>query len=277
MAYETFYGLKYEPFAVRPDPRFYFNSPQHAVAREYLLHAAERGRGLALLLGEIGTGKTTLSRRILNELSADERYYTMMLVLTHSVKPRWLLDKFADYFEIDSEGVDSADLFSQIVNHLFEIHEAGNKMIVFLDEANKMEDPESLEELRGFVNLETVDGSKLVTFILIGLPDLEVNLAQNAALYQRIAVRVTLNPLTVEAVKAYIQHRLRVAGREEPLFTDTALDQVASYSGGRPRLVNIVCDNALIEGYIQRKSKIDEFVIQRVAKNLNLIPKELDA
>lgn len=275
MAYETFFRLKYEPFAVQPDPRFYFNSPQHAVAREYLLHAAERGRGLALLLGEIGTGKTTLSRRILTELSDDERYHIGMVVLTHSIKARWVLEKFATLFDIEEQPQDSSELFSLIVNRLFEIHNAGNKAVVFIDEANKMDDPETLEELRGFINLETAEGRKLVTFILIGLPDLEVNLAQNAALYQRIAVRVTLNPLTTDAVKAYIQHRLRIAGRADPIFTEKALDTVASYSGGRPRLVNIICDNSLIEGYIQRKPRIDEFVVERVSKNLNLIPKEI--
>jgi len=275
MAYETFYRLKYEPFAVQPDPRFYFNSPQHAVAREYLLHAAERGRGLALLLGEIGTGKTTLSRRILAELAEDERYNIGMVVLTHSIRPRGLLEKIATLFDIEYLPDEASELFSLIVNRLFEIYNAGNKAVVFIDEANKIDDPETLEEIRGFLNLETAEGDKLVTFILLGLPDLEVNLAQNAALYQRVAVRVTLNPLTADAVKAYIRHRLQIAGHMDSIFTDKALDAVASFSGGRPRLVNIICDNALIEGYIQRKPNIDEFIIERVAKNLNLIPKEL--
>ncbi len=275
MAYETFYRLKHEPFAVQPDPRFYFNSPQHAVAREYLLHAAERGRGLALLLGEIGTGKTTLSRRILAELSGDERYHIGMMVLTHSIKSRWMLEKLATLFDIEDMPDDSSELFSLLVNRLCEIYNAGNKAVIFIDEANKMDDPETLEELRGFINLETEEGRKLVTFIMIGLPDLEVNLAQNAALYQRIAVRVNLNPLTMDAVTAYIQHRLRIAGREDSVFTEKGLEEIASYSGGRPRLVNIICDNALIEGYIQRKPKIDEFIIKRVAQNLNLIPKDI--
>ncbi|MBN2379844.1 AAA family ATPase [candidate division WOR-3 bacterium] len=275
MAYETFYRLKYEPFAVQPDPRFYFNGPQHAVAREYLLHAAEGGRGLALLLGEIGTGKTTLVRSIWNELLEDERYHIGFTVLTRSVKPIWLLDKFAEFFDIQDPPEDSSELFSIIVSKLFEIHNAGNKTLIFMDEANKMDNPDTIEELRGFVNLETPSGKKLVTFILVGLPDLEVNLAQNAALYQRIAVRVNLNPLTLNAVRAYVQHRLRVAGRDDSIFTEKALNEIASYSGGRPRLVNIICDNALIEGYIQRNPKVDEFIIKRVANNLNLIPKEI--
>jgi len=223
MAYETFYRLKYEPFAVQPDPRFYFNSPQHAVAREYLLHAAERGRGLALLLGEIGTGKTTLSRRILAELAEDERYNIGMVVLTHSIRPRWLLEKIATLFDIEYLPDEASELFSLIVNRLFEIYNAGNKAVVFIDEANKIDDPETLEEIRGFINLETAEGDKLVTFILLGLPDLEVNLAQNAALYQRVAVRVTLNPLTADAVKAYIRHRLQIAGYVDSIFTDTIL------------------------------------------------------
>jgi len=275
MGYETFYRLKYEPFAVKPDPRFYFNSPQHAIAREYLLHAAVKGRGLALLMGAIGTGKTTLARRLFNEFTQSEEYNIGMMVLTHSITPLEFLKRIATVLELEIEEENPSALFSTIVNKLFEIHSNNQKTVIFIDEANKLGNPDTLEEIRGFVNLETADGSKLLTFILIGLPDLEMQIAKNPALHQRVAVRVYLNPMPPDAVIAYIRHRLRIAGREDDLFTEKAMELIAKYSGGTPRLVNIICDNALIEGYIQRKPLIDEFIIERVAKNLNLIPQEI--
>lgn len=270
MGYESFYLLKYEPFSNHPDPRFYFNSPQHALAREYLLHAARGMRGLALLLGDLGTGKTTLSRRVLGELSIRGDYQVGLLVLTHSnFSSVWFLQKIATLLGIEDPKEDVHALFSQITERLMSINKAGDKAAIIIDEANKLTSQECAEELRGLLNLE-LSGGKLITFILTGLPPLNDFLRQNPTLYQRAVVRINLKPLDPTTVKAYIQHRLSVAGREEELFTENALNLIAEYSEGKPRLVNALCDNALFEGYLERKPVIDEFIIKRVADNLAL-------
>jgi general secretion pathway protein A len=126
-----------------------------------------------------------------------------------------------------------------------------------------------LEEIRGLLNLELGD-TRLLSFILSGLPDLESFLASNRALYQRIAVKIRLKSMGSDTVRSYINHRLNIAGSEREIFSPRALDLICRYSEGRPRLVNIICDNALLEGYIQRKPEIDEFLIERVVSNLGL-------
>ncbi len=271
MGYETFYQLKFEPFANHPDPRFYFNSPQHALAREYLLHAARGRRGLALLLGDLGTGKTTLARRILGELAAQGGYQVGLLVLTHSdFSPIWLIQKIGLLLGLRDLPQETHELFSVITRRLVDIYKRDQRTVIFIDEANKLTQPECAEEMRGLLNLEVSGGVRLITFILSGLPPLNEFLAQNPGLYQRIAVRVLLRPLDSATVVAYIRHRLAIAGRTPELFTQPAFDLIAKYSGGRPRLVNVVCDNALVEGFVQRKPVIDEFIIERVAQNLDL-------
>ncbi len=266
MSYEDFFGFKLEPFALEPDPKFYFNSPQHSVAREYILHATSRGRGMALLMGYIGTGKTTLSRRIIFELEENDEYEVGTIVLTHPPSAKALLQKIAYIVGVEDIKGEPDKLFSMTAALLEERFSEGKKTLVFIDESNKLSDPEAIEELRGFLNLETADGKKLITFVLIGLPDLDEHLRNNSALYQRIAVRIILKPLDKASTEAYIKHRLKIAGVFDEIFTQNAIEYVYEYSGGRPRLINILCDNALLEAYLQRKHTIDEFIITKVAE-----------
>lgn len=270
MDYQEFYQLKFEPFANHPDPKFYFNSPQHALAKEYLLHAARGARGLAVLLGDIGTGKTMLVRKLLNELYSLGRYKCGLLVLTHSEFPAgWLFTKIANLIDLRDLGSSTTEIISRISSRLNEIYYRNERTIIIIDEANKIKTADILEEIRGLLNLEIAD-TRLVSFILSGLPDLESFLSVNRALYQRIAVKVKLKPLGSDTIRAYISHRLTVAGAPRPIFSPTALELVCRYSDGRPRLVNIICDNALLEGYVQRKQNIDEAIIERVIGNLGL-------
>ncbi|OPX18521.1 hypothetical protein BXT86_00745 [candidate division WOR-3 bacterium 4484_100] len=270
MGYQEFYNLKAEPFTNHPDPKFYFNSPQHAIAREYLLHAARGTRGLAVLLGEIGTGKTTLVRKILSELYAAGRYQVGLIVLTHSeFTPAWLYTRIANLIGLRDFGTSTTEIISRISQRLNEIYHRNEKTIIIIDEANKINAPEILEEIRGLLNLEIGD-TRLLSFILSGLPSLEHFLASNRALYQRIAVKIKLKSMGSDTIRAYIGHRLNIAGANHEIFTPRAIDLICRYSEGRPRLVNIICDNALLEGYVQKKTKVDEFVIERVISNLGL-------
>lgn len=270
MGYQEFYGFKLEPFANHPDPKFYFNSPQHALVREYLIHAARGTRGLAVLLGEIGTGKTTLVRKILSELYEVGKYQVGLVVLTHSdFAPGWLFTKIANLIGLRDYGSSTSEIMNRISQRLNEIYHRGEKTVIIIDEANKMRSPEILEEIRGLLNLEIAD-TRLISFVLSGLPDLETYLVSNRALYQRIAVKVKLKPMGSDTVRAYVNHRLGIAGANHEVFSPRAIDLVCRYSDGRPRLVNITCDNALLEGYVQKKDHIDEVIVDKVVTNLGL-------
>jgi general secretion pathway protein A len=270
VGYQEFYGLKFEPFANHPDPKFYFNSPQHALAREYLIHAARGTRGLAVLLGEIGTGKTTLARKILSELYSQGNYQVGLIVLTHSeFAPGWLFTRIANLVGLRDFSTSTTEIINRISRRLNEIYHRNEKTVIIIDEANKIKSPEILEEIRGLLNLEIAD-TRLISFILSGLPDLEPFLASNRALYQRVAVKVKLKSMGSDTIRAYIKHRLDIAGSNREIFSPRAIDLVCRYSDGRPRLVNIACDNALLEGYVQRKQNIDEVIIERVVTNLGL-------
>lgn len=279
MGYQEYYGFNLEPFANHPDPKFYFNSPQHALAREYLLHAARGARGLAVLLGDIGTGKTTLSRKILSELYTMGKFQIGLIVLTHSeFSPTWLYTRIANLIGLRDLTDSTTEIIARISQRLSEIYHRNERTVIIIDEANKIDNPSVLEEIRGLLNLEIGD-TRLLSFILSGLPELENFLASNRALYQRIAVKVKLKSMGSDTVRSYITHRLNIAGgahrldvaaNEREIFGPRALDLICRYSEGRPRLVNIICDNALLEGYLQGKQEIDEFLIERVVSNLGL-------
>lgn len=270
MGYQEFYGFKFEPFTNHPDPKFYFNSPQHALAREYLIHAARGTRGLAVLLGEIGTGKTTLVRKILSELYAQGGYQIGLIVLTHSeFAPGWLFTRIANLIGIRDFGTSTTEIINRISRRLNEIYHRNEKTVIIIDEANKIRSPEILEEIRGLLNLEIAD-TRLISFVLSGLPELESYLTTNRALYQRIAVKVKLRSMGSDTIRSYITHRLGIAGVTREVFTPRAIDLICRYSDGRPRLVNITCDNALLEGYVQKKQNIDDAVVERVVSNLGL-------
>ncbi|MGB3341468.1 MAG: AAA family ATPase [bacterium] len=270
MGYQEFYGFTFEPFTNHPDPKFYFNSPQHALAREYLIHAARGTRGLAVLLGEIGTGKTTLVRKILSELYAQGGYQIGLIVLTHSeFAPGWLFTRIANLIGIRDFGTSTTETINRISQRLNEIYHRNEKTVIIIDEANKIKSPDILEEIRGLLNLEIAD-TRLISFILSGLPELESYLTSNRALHQRIAVKVKLRSMGSDTIRSYIAHRLGVAGVSREVFTPRAIDLVCRYSDGRPRLVNITCDNALLEGFVQKKQNIDDAIVERVVSNLGL-------
>ncbi len=270
MGYQEFYEFEIEPFTNHPDPKFYFNSPQHALAREYLLHAARGTRGLAVLLGDIGTGKTTLSRKILSELHSLGNYQVGLIVLTQSdFTPGWLFVKIANLIGLRDLSSSTTEIISRMAQRLNEIYHRGEKTVIIIDEANKIKNADILEEIRGLLNFEIAD-TRLISFILSGLPELESFLASNRALNQRIAIKVKLRAMGSDTIRAYINHRLAIAGAKREVFSTRAIDSICRYSDGRPRVVNIICDNALLEGFLQKKQNIDETIIERVVGNLGL-------
>ena len=271
MSYLEFYSLKEHPFSLSVDNRFYYNNALHAEALVRLKHAAESRMGLAVLLGDVGSGKTTVAQRMLDGLDEGMYESALLIVIHASVTSEWLLRKTAMQLGIEKPAETKTDLLAQLCQRLVQIYEGGKKAVVLIDEAQMLRTKEVMEELRGILNIE-VDGQKLITFILFGLTDLDECLALDEPLRQRVAMRYHLPSFTQNISEDYIRYRLQVAGNKRELFYGEALVAIHHYSGGTPRLINILCDNAMLEGFLRKKDKIDADMIKEVAQELLLIP-----
>ncbi len=269
MNYLDYYELAQEPFSNAPVSRFYFNSPQHSQALVRLTHLCANMKGLGILVGDIGAGKTTLARRLLDSLPESE-YEAALLVIIHSgVTASWLLKRIALQLGVDSPSEDKLTLLGQLYQRLVKIYESGKKAVVLIDEAQMLATRELMEEFRGLLNLE-VPERKLISLIFFGLPEIDQNLKLDPPLAQRVAIKYRLDHLAQESTEAYIKHRLRLAGASRMPFTPEAVRAVHRYSSGTPRVINTLCDNALFEGYVARAPMIDEAMISRVALDLGL-------
>jgi type II secretory pathway predicted ATPase ExeA len=270
VTYLDFFELNQEPFSNAPVSRFYFGSAQHAQALMRLTHAVSNMKGLAVLVGDIGAGKTTLARRMLDSLP-EEEYEAALLVIIHSgITAGWLLRRIALQLGVESPAEEKLALLSQLYQRLVRIYEQGKKAVVLIDEAQMLASRELMEEFRGLLNLE-VPERKLLSFVFFGLPEIEDNLRLDPPLAQRVALKYRLEPLRPEDTEAYIQHRLRLAGAPRIPFTTAALQAIHARARGTPRLINTICDNALFEGFVARTREIDDRAIERVARDLGLI------
>lgn len=269
MDYLEFYGLHEHPFTNVVDGRFYYNSPQQSDALAKLRYAVDTRKGLAVVIGNIGAGKTTLARRFLDDLD-EERYEAALLVVIHSsVSSEWLLKKLAIQLGVRNVKEDKVELLGEIYRRLIEINDQGKKAVVLMDEVQMLNSRGIMEEFRGLLNME-MPGGKMVNVIFFGLPELEQVLALDEPLKQRVAVRIRLTAFSEENTKDYIRHRLRIAGEVDNIFTDEAISMIFRYTRGIPRLINTICDNALLEGYLMKTSRVDESVVRSVAVDLGL-------
>ncbi|MEA1912985.1 MAG: AAA family ATPase [candidate division WOR-3 bacterium] len=276
MDYETFYGFREKPFSTSPDERFYYNSPQHSKAMKKLMHGVENGLGLCILVADIGMGKTTLARRMLSLFSSNNDYEVSLLVIVHpDITAGWFLKKISLQLGVEVGGEERLDLISGLYEKLSEYYNNGKKIAVIIDEANMLRGRDTMEEIRGLLNIET-QSMHLLNFLLFGLPEMEEHLRQDEALYQRIAIRTTLIPLSARAVEKYIIHRIKVAGGEQIPFTQDCIRLIHEYSGGRPRMINIICENALLEGFLENKKEIGPDLIEIVLKDFALLKDEND-
>lgn len=269
MDYLDFYQLGQEPFSNAPVSRFYYDSAQHSQALVRLMFALHAMKGLAVLVGDIGAGKTTLARRLLDALSETEYEAALLVIIHRDITSDWLLRRVAVQLGVQNPHRKKLVLLSQLYRRLVEIYEQGKKAVVLIDEAQMLDTRELMEEFRGLLNLE-VPERKLLSFVFFGLPELEENLKKDPPLAQRVAIRVHLQPFDLPSTDAYVRHRLRMAGAERAILDKDAIEIVHRASRGIPRLINTVCDNALFEGALRRTEIIGEELVRSVAESLSL-------
>ncbi len=270
MGYAEHFNLEREPFSNAPNDKFFFNSDQHNQALLRLMYSVDSNKGLAVLVGGVGTGKTTLARRMLDSLTLD-KYESSLLVMIHSaITPVWLLSRIALQLGVKSPDSDPLKILKQLYERLLQIHNEGRKAVVLIDEAQMLQSRELMEEFRGLLNLE-IPGKKLLNVVFFGLSELEQTMKLDEPLAQRVAVKYTLKPLSEETTHSYIAHRLRVAGSDELLFEESAIDKIHAYAGGVPRLINTIADNALFETFLRHDYIVSDKVVNSVSEDLGLI------
>jgi type II secretory pathway predicted ATPase ExeA len=262
--YEEFYGLREKPFTKTPDPRFLYHSAKHAEALARLQHAVDE-QDIVLLTGEIGSGKTTLSRALIDSL--DQSYYPV-LIINPRLSPSQLLRTVALRLGMDDAGRYRHGILEGINAKLFELFEAGKRTALIIDEAQLIPGKATFEELRLFTNFQ-LDDRNLLSLVLIGQTELRdrLNRKQYRALRQRIGMQYHLGPLDPEETRQYVKHRLHVAGREEPLFDEDALALLYEHSDGLPRRINVLAGNALLEGFGKGAAIIGREIMESVVKD----------
>lgn len=265
--YCQFYNLKERPFNVTSDPEFFFFSRKHKEALAHLLYGVTQRKGIVVITGEIGTGKTTLCRFFLNQL---EKNVKTAFILNPYLSEIQLLEAIIKDFGITVKDKSEFSFVWDLNKFLLSESEAGNNVVLIIDEAQNLE-PQQLEQVRLLSNLET-DKNKLLQIVLVGQPELNrrLNLYDLRQLQQRIMVRFHVTPLDKDEIKKYIAHRLEVAGGsiDKINFTQEAIDEIYNFSGGIPRLINIICDRALLAGFVAEVNKIDLNTIKKCTEEL---------
>ncbi len=263
------FGLNREPFGNAPDRLFYWPGAPFEEAFARLLFAVERRRGLALCTGPVGHGKTTLARRLYDALTEDAYQKGLLVVIHSNVTADWLLQKIAHLLGLTDAPVDKLEVLGRIYARLRRINESGRTAVILVDEAQMLSSRELMEEFRGLLNIE-VQGRKLINFVFFGLPETEDVLALDPALENRVAVRVRLRPFDELDTREYVAHRLRKAGGDPKLIPDEPMARIHKASGGAPRLINTLCDNLLLEGFLTGSSVLVADQVDKVARDLGL-------
>ncbi|HEY6454559.1 MAG TPA: AAA family ATPase [Steroidobacteraceae bacterium] len=263
--YLAFFGLNEKPFAITPDPRYLFLSERHAEALAHLLYGVTEAGGFIQLTGEVGTGKTTVVRSL---LAQTPKHAEIALILNPRMTAPEFLLTICEELGIgvqDSATGSLKDLVDILSQYLLRAHSGGKRVVLVVDEAQNLA-PEVLEQVRLLTNLET-NTQKLLQIILIGQPELRelLDRTELRQLAQRITGRYHLCPLTLAETAAYVRHRLRVAGATSDIFTPAALREVHRRSGGVPRLINVLCDRALLGAYTQDRHLVGPSFVRRGA------------
>ena len=260
--YTTYWGLRALPFDNVPDPRFYVPCSQHDAAHRWLSYGIQTRKGMLLLTGDIGCGKTLLSRRLIVGLSPDQ--YDVALVANPALSPSELLDEVLSQFGLDLVRSKAGRL--QTLNERLQSNaQRGISSVLVVDEAQAIVKVKAFEELRLLTNFQLNDRF-LLTIVLIGQPELRQRVAEIPQLNQRIAVRAHLGPFTAEETASYITARMGAATHRTDVFTKAAAAVIYEQSKGIGRLINALCDQCLFAGAIEHVSQIDDRLVQRVGQ-----------
>jgi general secretion pathway protein A len=263
--YEKFFGFSEKPFNITPDSKFFFPSAKHTEALNSLLYAISERRGFVVITGEIGAGKTTVCRTLLNRLDMNTK---VALVTNTHLTPRELIASILEELEIEHKGGTKQKLLSCLNEFLIAQLAQDINVVLIIDEAQNLS-PKVLEEVRMLSNLET-EKEKLIQIILLGQPQLRVKLEHQRLeqFKQRIAVYYHLKELNKKESEEYIQHRLKLVSSNGvmDIFEPHAIDLIYDYSKGTPRVINLICDSALLSGYVYDTKKITDKIIYDVVK-----------
>lgn len=264
--YEKFFQFERAPFNLTPDPHFFFFSRHHEEAFSQIIYGIQERKGFILITGEVGTGKTTLCRMLLDQLGPEIK---TALIFNPNMTPIELLQAVNQDFGIKGEDTSKKALLDELNQYLLEVLARGENAVVIVDEAQNL-DVECLEEVRLLSNLET-SNEKLIQIVLVGQPELrqKLMLPQLRQLNQRIALRYHLEPLDLEMAQEYIRYRLKMAGGADKVhFTPAAVEVIHQFSRGIPRLINILCDKALLAAYVSETTVITPSVVKEALKEL---------
>ena len=260
--YAEYFGLREKPFRKTPDPRYLYLSEAHEEALEQLLFAVEEME-LALLTGEVGSGKTVLTRALVDRVGDS---HEVGMILNPRLSPRQFLRTTAAELGVREPRFHTSDLLDQIHARLLELDEAKRAALLIVDEAHLIPGKPTFEEIRLLTNFQ-LDDRNLIAIVLVGQPELRERLRHRAyrALTQRIGVAFDLVPLEAEDARAYFAHRLSVAGATRPIFSDGAIARLHAAAAGVPRVLNQLATQALLEGMARGASQVDERIVDTVA------------
>ena len=268
--YNDYWGFKEKPFENTPDPRFFYCSAKHEEALMRLLYAVQERKSSAMLSGECGSGKTLLSRIILNRLMNKEEY-KVALVVNPAIPLLELLGEIV--YQLGGEnpaGERKIDILRRLNEILYSVSQDGKHTVIIIDEAQTISEDSVFDELRLLLNFQ-VNERFLLTLLLLGQPELREKIEATRQFKQRLALRYHLTTLTEVETKAYIGHRCLVAGKEIPPFSDGAYKLIYEYSQGLPREINNICDLSLVIGMGERVNLVEERIVSEVIKDFQQV------
>ena len=267
------FDLNVDPFRNEPDMRFYFESAFHRDCQLRLERGLRQAKGLCVLTGAGGTGKTLLARRILDSLEEEVFDVNLMVILAGAADASSVLMRFARQLGVEAPAEERSALLAQLYEQLAIVREEGRHCVLILDDAHVLH-PDAMAEVCGLLNLEYED-RRLLSLLLVGVPELDAALSHQAQA-ARVDIRVHLSPLDLASARAYLLHRLEVGGGKPELFSEPAMGALYKFSQGRPRLLNTLADNGLFEAYLEGMQQVEPAQIERCAADLGVTADALE-